>query len=43
MHAKFGLIWTILWLNEKELYLKFVIREIQKVPYEMRMKNLLFS
>ena len=43
LHAKFGLSSIILWLNQKELYLQFVIREIQKVPFEMRMKYLLFS
>ena len=30
----FGSVSTTLWLNQKELYLKFVIREIKKFPYE---------
>ena len=38
-HAEFGSVWTSLRLNQNELYLNFVIREIQKVPYEMRMKH----
>ena len=30
----FGLIWTSPWPDEKDLFLKFVIREIRKFPYE---------
>ena len=28
------LIWTTPWPHEKDLFLKFVIREIRKFPYE---------
>ena len=38
LHAKFGSISTTLWLSQKQLYLKIVISETQKNPYEMRMK-----
>ena len=34
-HTKFGLIWTTSWPDKKELFLKFLFREIQKVPYEI--------
>ena len=40
---KFSLISITLWLNQKELYLKFVIREVQKVPFQMRLKSALIS
>ena len=32
LHAEFGSVWTTIWLNQKELYLKFANREVQKVP-----------
>ena len=32
LHTEFGLIWTTPWLNEKDLFLKFVIREFRKFP-----------
>ena len=32
---EFGLIWTTFWHNEKDLFLKFIIRVIQKVPQEI--------
>ena len=35
LHAEFGLIWTTPWPDEKDLFLKFLFREIQKVPYEI--------
>ena len=31
---QFGSIWTTPWPDEKDLFLKFVIREIRKFPYE---------
>ena len=34
IHTEFGLIWTNPWSNEKDLFLKFVIREIRKFSYE---------
>ena len=34
MHTQFRLIWTTPWPDEKDLFLKFVIREIRKFPYE---------
>ena len=34
LHAEFGSIWTCPWPDEKDLFLKFVIREIRKFPYE---------
>ena len=34
LHTMFGLIWTTSWLDKKDLFLKFLFREIQKVPYE---------
>ena len=34
LHTAFGWIWTIPWPDEKELFLKFLFREIQKVLYE---------
>ena len=34
LHYEFGSIWTTFWPNEKELFLKFLILEIQKFPYE---------
>ena len=35
LHNEFGLIWTIPGPDEKDLFLKFLFREIQKVPYEI--------
>ena len=35
LHAKFGLIWTTRWPDEKDLLLNFIFRETQKVPYEI--------
>ena len=35
LHAKFGLIWTTSWSNKKDLFLIYLFREIQKVPYEL--------
>ena len=34
LHTEFRLIWTTSWPDEKDLFLKFVIREIRKFPYE---------
>ena len=34
LHAEFGLFWTIPWPDEKDLFLKLIIREILKFPYE---------
>ena len=34
LHAKFGSLWTTPWPFEKDLFLKFVICEIRKFPYE---------
>ena len=34
LNAEFGLIWTTPWPDEKDLFLKFLLREIQKVLYE---------
>ena len=34
LHMEFGLSWTTFWPNEKDLFLNFPLREIQKVPYE---------
>ena len=34
LHNEFGLIWTTPWPDQKDLFLKFVIREIRKFPYE---------
>ena len=34
LHTEFGFIWTTPWPDEKDLFLKFVIREIRKFPYE---------
>ena len=34
LHTEIGLIWTTPWPDEKDLFLKFVIREIRKFPYE---------
>ena len=31
---QFGSLWTTPWPDEKDLFLKFVIREIRKFPYE---------
>ena len=30
LHTEFGLIWTTPWPDEKDLFLKFLFREIQK-------------
>ena len=38
LHNELGSIWITFWPNENELFLKFLIRETQKVPYEMRMR-----
>ena len=35
LHNRFGLLWTTSWLDKKGLFLKFLFREIQKVPYEI--------
>ena len=35
LHTKFGLIWTTSWPNKIYLFLKFLFREIQKIPYEI--------
>ena len=35
LNTEFGLIWTTPWPDEKDLYLKFLFREIQKIPYEI--------
>ena len=35
LHTEFDLIWTTPWPDEKYLFLKFIFREIQKVPYEI--------
>ena len=32
LHAKCGLIWTLPWPDQKDLFLKFFIREIRKFP-----------
>ena len=34
LHTEFGSIWTTPWPDEKDLFLKFVICEIRKIPYE---------
>ena len=34
LDTKFGSIWTTSWSDKKDLFLKFLFREIQKVPYE---------
>ena len=34
LHTEFGLIWTTSWPDKKDQFLKFVIREIRKFPYE---------
>ena len=39
LHTKFGLIWMASWPDKKDLFLKFLFRETQKVPYE----KLIFS
>ena len=31
---QFGSLWTTTWPDEKDLFLKFVIREIHNFPYE---------
>ena len=37
LHTEFGLIWTTPWPHEKELFLKFVIRLIRKIPNEIQL------
>ena len=34
LNTAFGFIWTTPYPDEKDLFLKFLFREIQKVPYE---------
>ena len=34
LHAEFGFIWTTPWPDEKDLFLKLIIRETLKIPYE---------
>ena len=34
LHTQFGSIWTTPWSDEIDLFLKFIIREIRKFPYE---------
>ena len=34
LDSEFGSIWTTPWPDEKDLFLKFVICEIRKFPYE---------
>ena len=34
LHTQFGSIWTSLWPDEKDLFLKFANRKIRKFPYE---------
>ena len=34
LHAEFGSIWTTPWPDEKDLFLKLIIRDILKIPYE---------
>ena len=34
LHTEFGLIWTTPWPDEKDLFLKLIIRKILKFPYE---------
>ena len=43
LHAKFGLIWTTRWPDEKNLLLKLIFREIQKVPYEILTSRLILN
>ena len=40
--TEFGLVWTTPWPDQTDLFLKFLNRETQKIPYEIRMKYLLF-
>ena len=35
LHTKFGSIWTTSWPDKIYLFLKFLFREIQKIPYEI--------
>ena len=35
LHTKIGLIWRTSWLDKKDLFLKYLFREFQKVPYEI--------
>ena len=35
IQAEFGLIWTTPWPDEKDIFLKSLFGEIQKVPYEI--------
>ena len=34
LHTEFGLIWTTPWPDQRDLFLKFVIREIRSLSYE---------
>ena len=34
IHTMFGLIWTIPWPDEKDLFLKFLFRALQKLRME---------
>ena len=34
LQTEFGLVWTTPWPDEKDLFLKLIIREIHKFPYE---------
>ena len=34
LNTEFGLIWTTPWPDEKNLFLKWLFREIRKIPYE---------
>ena len=43
LHTEFGLVWTAPWPDQTDLFLKFLIRVTQKVPYEIRMKHWLFT
>ena len=42
LHIEFGLVWAAPWPEQRDLFLKFLNLETQKVPYEIRMKCLLF-
>ena len=35
LHTEFGSIWTTPWPDEKDLFLKLIIREVRKFPYEI--------
>ena len=40
LHAEVSLVWTAPWPDQTDLFLKFLILETQKHPYEIRMKYL---